>query len=242
MNVTQVPIPEYDGRTGNYMKGRQGAAPDKMIYHHIVGDVSAADLVFRNPNSVKSAHFAIGDGDVHQYVSLNDTSFGAGNWQANIHGINKEHADLPGGGFSDLTYETSAQNNVQVARFFGRKVGDFQHLPHSAIVPTACPGGLDIDRIVRRAMEIEASGEAPQTVLASAVTVPVKEAAHCAVDKLNIRSAPSTSASVTGSFAQGQGFWYVGKAQGNGHLWLVLENGVGYVASEYTDYNPNQSA
>ena len=242
MNVTQVPIPEYDGRSGNFMRGRQGAVPDKMIYHHIAGGVPAADAVFRNPASVRSAHFAIGDGEVHQYVSLNDTAFGAGNWQANIRGINKEHADLPGGGFSDLTYETSAQNSVQAARFYGRKVGDFQHLPHSAIVPTACPGGLDIDRIVRRAMEIEAAGEAPQAVLAAAVSVPVKEAAHCAVDRLNIRSAPSTSAPATGSFAAGQGFWYVGTAQGNGRLWLVLENGVGFVASEYTDYNPNHNA
>lgn len=242
MNVTQVPIPEYNGRTGNYMKGRQGVSVDTLVYHHVDGSLPSADAVFRNPASVKSAHFAVGGQEVHQYVPVADTAFGAGDWRTNLRSVNKEHQDEPGGGFSDETYETSAQNSAQIARFLGKKVGDLRHLPHSAIVPTACPGGLDIDRIVRRAMEIEAAGEAPRTILASAVTVPVKEAAYCTVDKLNIRSAPSASASVTGSFVGGQGFWYVGKTAAEGRVWLVLENGVGFVASEYTDYNPNQNA
>ena len=236
MNITQVAIPQYDGTKGNWKPGRQGTAIDTVVLHWIDGDQASCDLSFRNPARIACAHFSVENDQVHQYVGTSDTAFHAGNWEWNLRSIGIEMSAQPGRDATDETYETVAQVIAKI----GRPANYRRHQEVSDRF-TECCGTVDVGRIAAR---VNALLAAPQAVPANAVTLPVKEAAHSLVNALNVRSTPSTQSAdnVTGTFSQGQGFWYVGKTEGNGHLWLILENNVGYVASEFTDYNPNQNA
>lgn len=139
----------------NYDKGRRGTPIDTIIYHWINGPLSIADAAFARPSRMASAHFAVEDETVHQYVKIEDTAWHAGVYKVNMRSVGIEHSAQPGRDASEATYETSARLVLDIAQHIGRRVGDFQHLPHRAVKNTACPGTIDIDRIVRRAMELE---------------------------------------------------------------------------------------
>lgn len=252
MVITQVPIPQWNGYVGNWNVGRAyyngprsgQVAPLTTIVMHWFGearpDQGSVDSQFRNASGKRSAHFSIQDTSVHQYVGLANTSYNSGVGTVNCESIGIEHAAGPGYVATADTCETSAQLLAFIARQLERTVSSFKVIRHRDAMATECSGTLPVETIVARALELERGA-----VLADApapVHIPVKEAAHCTVTKLNIRKEPSAKADTNGSFASGQGFWYVATTQANGHLWLVLENGVGYVASEFTDYNPNLNA
>jgi len=173
MQITTIPIPAYNDVTGrgNYRSGREGNAVNTIVYHWIDGTQQVADLIFTDPTRVVSAHFSVEDDSVHQYVRIQDTAFHAGKYSMNLRSIGIEHSAQPGRDASDATYETSAQLVVQIARSLGKKVSDLNHIPHSAVVATACPGSLDIDRIVTRARALEGG----DIILSSAPITPVPQ-------------------------------------------------------------------
>ena len=108
-----------------------------------------------DPNSHVSAHYIVGqDGRVLQLVSEDDTAYQAGQYSANQRSIGIEHEAsgmLPP---SDALYEASARLQADIAARYGfaLTVGETV-IPHRAIVPTQCPGTLDLARIVRQANE-----------------------------------------------------------------------------------------
>jgi len=118
---------------------------------------------FMNPAERVSAHYLVGtDGRVAQIVSDDDTAYHAGNYDANLRAIGIEHEAWPANpqrGIpallpSDALYAASAELHRKLSQDHGIRlvVGDTV-LPHNAIVPTQCPGTLDLDRIVREALE-----------------------------------------------------------------------------------------
>lgn len=139
MNIQQVAIP-----TTNYTVGRQGKSVDKIIIHWIVGTVASADAVFKKPTSKTSAHYAVGNGVIHQYVAEKDTAYAAGNWNANITSINIEHQGGPNIPITDAVYNTSADLIADICRRYGKR---FPIRAHREFVATACPGTLDINRL-----------------------------------------------------------------------------------------------
>ncbi len=110
---------------------------------------------FLNPASILSAHYVIGsDGRIAQLVSEDDTAYHAGVFSVNQRSIGIEHEAGPAMPPSDALYAASAQLHAEIASRHGLtlEVGTTV-LPHHAIVPTECPGTLDLDRIVREALE-----------------------------------------------------------------------------------------
>ena len=135
----------------NYTEGRNGKKIDRIIIHWIVGKLAVADKVFQDDVRNTSAHYGVGNSEVHQYVNDSDTAYHSGNWEMNLRSIGIEHEgglDLP---ISDETYNTSAQLLADICQRYSIPL-DRQHiLKHQEIVPTQCPGTLDIDRIIAQA-------------------------------------------------------------------------------------------
>lgn len=141
MNLTQVPSP-------NYTVGRHGTKPTKVILHWIDGTLADADAVFDNPATEHSAHYAVGrGGEVHQYVQEKDTSWGAGWYPVNLECFNVEHEGSPNEPITDEVYATSAELLAGICARWGIIPNDQTFLPHDSIVPTSCPGTLDIHRL-----------------------------------------------------------------------------------------------
>ena len=148
--VWRGPIPE-----NNYTIGRDGSAVELIVDHWTVVMFEGAIRRFKDPASRLSAHYVIGqDGRIAQLVSEGDTAYHAGKFDVNLRSIGIEHEASPMMAPTDPLYAASAQLHREIAARHGLtlKVGSTV-LPHHAIVPTECPGTLDLDRIVRDALE-----------------------------------------------------------------------------------------
>ena len=139
----------------NHTVGRGGSAVELIVDHWTVVMFEGAIRRFKDPASILSAHYVIGsDGRIAQLVSEDDTAYHAGVFSVNQRSIGIEHEAGPAMPPSDALYAASARLHADIASRHGLvlEVGATV-LPHHAIVPTECPGTLDLDRIVREALE-----------------------------------------------------------------------------------------
>ncbi|HEV8536512.1 MAG TPA: peptidoglycan recognition family protein [Candidatus Limnocylindria bacterium] len=139
----------------NYTVGRGGNPVTFIVDHWTVVMFEAAIRRFKDPRSILSAHYVIGqDGRIAQLVSEDDTAYHAGVYAVNERSIGIEHEAGPAMPPSDALYRASARLHADIAGRYGLalRVGSTV-LPHNAIVPTECPGTLDLERIVREARE-----------------------------------------------------------------------------------------
>ncbi|HEV8654267.1 MAG TPA: peptidoglycan recognition family protein [Candidatus Limnocylindria bacterium] len=144
------PIPQ-----SNYTVGREGSTVELIVDHWTVVMFEGAIRRFKDPASRLSAHYVIGqDGRIAQLVSEDDTAYHAGSYPVNLRSIGIEHEAGPAMAPTDALYAASAQLHRDIAdrRGLALEVGNTV-LPHHAIVPTECPGTVDLDRIVREALE-----------------------------------------------------------------------------------------
>jgi N-acetyl-anhydromuramyl-L-alanine amidase AmpD len=144
------PIPE-----SNHTAGREGNTVELIVDHWTVVMFEGAIRRFKDPASRLSAHYVIGqDGRVAQLVGEDDTAYHAGKYDVNLRSIGIEHEASPMMAPTDALYAASATLHREIAARHGLalQVGSTV-VPHHAIVPTECPGTLDLDRIVREALE-----------------------------------------------------------------------------------------
>lgn len=130
----------------NYGTTRFGNQIEFIVCHWIVGTLASADAVFANPNSDVSAHYAVGNGEIHQYVKESNTAWHAGNQTANRKSIGIEHQGSPTMPITDAVYNTSADLIADICRRYGKR---FPLRRHSEFVATACPGTLDLNKLNR---------------------------------------------------------------------------------------------
>lgn len=149
MNIEWLgPLPE-----SNFSETRFGSPVTLIVDHWMASSFDAALAHFRNPAAKVSAHFLVGrDGRIGQVVALEDTAYHCGNFDKNTLSIGIEHEASPTMAPTDELYVASAWLHRILAEQYGLDlVVGVSVLPHRSIVPTQCPGTLDLDRIVREA-------------------------------------------------------------------------------------------
>jgi len=147
-------IKQVPANKNNYGVGRNGEKIDKIIVHWIVGTLESCDATFQNPTRLASAHYGIGDDEIHQYVKEEDTAWHAGNLTVNRQSIGIEHEGGPDLPISETTYQTSARLINEICQRYSIPI-DREHIKgHREIKATQCPGTLDIDRLVNMAKSI----------------------------------------------------------------------------------------
>lgn len=130
----------------NFTVGRGGTAVDRIVIHYIVGNLAACDSTFLNPASQVSAHYGIGEGRIHQYVSTRNTAWHSGNWAFNQRSIGIEHSAAPERPPTTQTLNMSIERCVRLCRQFNLNPRT-AIVPHDSVVPTACPGTVDWEYI-----------------------------------------------------------------------------------------------
>lgn len=146
MNIIWKPASD-----SNYSEGRDGNSIDAIVVHWIVGTLEIADKVFADGRRNVSAHYSIGDDEIHQHVKDEDTAWHCGDWLWNLKTIGIEHEGSPDLPISDATYETSAQLIKELSEKYDIPLDKEHILPHNHFVATQCPGTLDIDRLIELA-------------------------------------------------------------------------------------------
>lgn len=144
------PIPQ-----SNYTVGRDGGTVELIVDHWTVVMFEGAIRRFNDPASRLSAHYVIkSDGHIAQLVSEGDTAYHAGSYAVNLRSIGIEHEAGPAMAPTAALYAASAQLHLEIARRHALDLSvGATVLPHRAVVPTECPGTLDLERIVREAEE-----------------------------------------------------------------------------------------
>lgn len=235
----------------NYTQGRGGQSVQGVILHWMVGSLASADATFQNRSRNTSAHYGVEDDNAHQYVKEEDTAYQAGNWGVNQQTIGIEHSAQPGRAPSDASYETSAQLIADAHREYGFPIDSAHIRHHYEIVATQCSGdvadgGVDEDRILRRANELAAGLPVNNAPVPTPAPVPAAAtiaglATVTVMDGVYVRTAPNRTAPLGGSqyLNHGQSFNFVEAVQGesvNGiSTWLKSTRG-NYVWAGALDY------
>lgn len=147
-------IKQIPAHTNNYGIGRNGYSIDKIIIHWIAGTLESADATFQNPLRLASAHYGIGDDEVHQYVQEKDTAWHAGNLTVNRQSIGIEHEGGPNIPISEATYQSSAKLVKEICERYSIPL-DREHIKgHNEIKATQCPGTFDINKLINIASGI----------------------------------------------------------------------------------------
>jgi hypothetical protein len=149
----------------NFMPGREGNPVTFIVDHWMAGTLAGADGRFHDPAQSVSAHYGVTrDGRIVQWVAEADAAYHAGNWTVNLISIGIEHEASPVAPFTAEGYAASAKLHHYLADKYGIRL-EVGHTvwPHNYFTATACPGTLDLGRIVR-----EAGGDmTPEEVIAA---------------------------------------------------------------------------
>lgn len=167
LSHTYTPVGRlWDPKTqrGNYDTDRKSI--DTIIIHTMAGTTKGSTAHFQTPTTQSSAHYGVSlDGSLVQWILENAVSYHSGDYPTNQRSIGIEHED----GYNpttrpnafneprpDALYETSARLVADIAAFYKIPLDRNHVKKHNEVSQkkTACPGTLDIDRIIERAKQI----------------------------------------------------------------------------------------
>lgn len=158
--------------TINHGKGRGGRQIDAVVIHVVAGRTGSMTAMrewFKNPASNVSAHYGISrSGGIEQYVREEDTAWANGRVlrpraalvlerpgvNPNLYTVSVEHEGLGDADLTDLQREASAWLVADVARRNDFPISRRHVLRHDEIYAAkSCPGKIDVDAIVRLALQ-----------------------------------------------------------------------------------------
>lgn len=146
---TSLPYTEYSVATGHFDTNR--APIVKIVLHSSASDRQGLINTFGGGTRMVSAHYGIdNDGSILAFLEEYNTAYQAGNYAVNECSIGIEHID---NGptvklHTDQQYETSIKLVADICKFYEIPIDSLHIVPHSSIVATACPNGLDVNRII----------------------------------------------------------------------------------------------
>ena len=146
-----------------------------FVLHHVAGSsLSGAISTLSGANGAPTANYVVKDRYLVSMVAEEDTPWTNGRWASNCHSITFEICNEGGDSStgwlppSGASMETVAWAMARATRRWGIEeplaygINVFGHKDVSKSA-TACPGGLDVAAVVKRANEILAKGPVPPT-------------------------------------------------------------------------------
>jgi len=150
--ISNIEFETADGRFGT-----QRSPIDLIVLHSTAGTLQSTISLFGSaPQAGKetSAHYVIeNDGRLYQGLEEYYTAYHCGNLEKNKRSIGIEHVDNGANVrlHTDAQYTMSARLVRDICQFYNIPIDSAHIVPHSSIVATACPNGLDVERIIREA-------------------------------------------------------------------------------------------
>lgn len=131
-----------------------------VIHWFGMGTLSGADATFQKQNGT-SAHYAVSDTTIHQYVKEEHVAYHAGNYTVNQKSIGIEHDANPDKPLSESSYQTSGKLIAEICARHNIPL-DRQHIIKHSEVPraTQCSGTIDLDKLIKIAKGEDMSDDA----------------------------------------------------------------------------------
>ncbi len=149
---TGLPYTEYTTADGHFDTNR--APITKIVLHSSASTRQGLIDTFGGGTRMVSAQYGVdNDGFILAFVEEYYTAYHAGNYAVNESSIGIEHIDNGATVklHTDAQYTTSIKLVADICRFYNIPVDSLHIVPHSSIVATACPNGLDVNRIIEGA-------------------------------------------------------------------------------------------
>lgn len=152
----------FPASPNNFERGRGDEKIELIVLHWSSGEsLTDTDTKFNVPTRLASAHLAIENTDIHQYVKDENTAFHSGSSSVDKRSIGiivTGGVNMP---VSEATYQTLSLVIEELCRKYRIPI-DRDHIKgHNEITKTFCPGGdLNLVRVVT-----EAKALSPQTIL-----------------------------------------------------------------------------
>ena len=219
----------------NFMPGRPGRLqPAAIVIHISEGTLASAGAWFNNDAALVSAHYCVGrSGEVHQYVSEEDTAYHAGSpvnptWRLlrphvnpNFYTVGIEHEGWAQDQWTDAQYAASAELVGEIARRWSIPIHADHIVMHREIRSNkTCPGFVFRREKLLSLIPSELSQEPGKTVMTITranvrADQPNRTSAIRAV--LNQGASVSVASVVAGESVDGDAEWY--QLQDGGFLW-----------------------
>lgn len=129
-----------------------------IVIHHNAGtnDEGARRTWYKSTGVGTSAHYQVTPTDIWGCVGENFVAYHAGDYAVNQRSIGIEHLNSTGSPswlIAEDTYKNSAKLIADIARRYNIPIDRKHIVGHKEIVPTGCPGGIDLDKLIRMAKE-----------------------------------------------------------------------------------------
>jgi len=192
---------------------------DRIVIHHnaTTNKDVAINTWLASGSAQTSAHYEVANNEIIGIVGEGTTAWHAGNGDMNARSIGIENlnsAGEPNWPVSSQTFESLSKLVADIAKRYGFPIDSTHVIPHKSVVSTACPGGIDVARVIKHANEI-AVGKVTNTS-----------------SKASSTSKPATSSSAIQSFKNAGGVFTAYKtfrvdkiAQVNG-IWQMINVGL----------------
>lgn len=132
---------------------------DRIVIHHnaTTNKDVAINTWLANGAAQTSAHYEVADNEIIGIVGEQTAAWHSGDGAMNARSIGIEHKDATGAPtwtISDATYASSAKLIADICKRYGFKPDATHVIPHSQVHATACPGGIDMNKLRSMAMAI----------------------------------------------------------------------------------------
>lgn len=147
---TNLPYKEYTVAYGHFDTNRVYPI-NKIVLHSSASTKQGLIDTFGGGTRMVSAHYGIDNGgEIMAFLEEYNVAYHAGNYKVNQSSIGIEHVDEGPTvkKHTNAQYDSSIKLVADLCKFYEIPC-DLNHIvPHSSIVSTACPNGLDVSRII----------------------------------------------------------------------------------------------
>ena len=133
---------------------------DRIVIHHNAGtsDEGARRTWYVSTGVGTSAHYQVTPNKIWGCIGEESVAYHAGKYSMNQRSIGIEHLNSTGAPswlIAEETYNNSAKLIADICERYNIPIDRKHIIKHSEVYATACPGGIDIDKLIRMAKEIK---------------------------------------------------------------------------------------
>ena len=221
--MTHSKLASYVSHSPNH-SGKRNHKVDTLTPHYMDGNltVETCAAIFRQTSRRASSNYGIGsDGRIGVYVEEENRAWTSGSSANDNRAITFECANLAGGKLSDACWKSLVKLCADICKRYGYKGvyycgrADYSKLPsgymlltmHKWFQDTDCPGPWLSKQFARLAKEVNAAmgGSLPKedSTVVDYELIKVDKIVTVKGNGVNIRTQPSTKASIVGAYAGG---------------------------------------
>ena len=139
---------------------------DRIVIHHnaTTNKDVAINTWLANGSAQTSAHYEVAGTEIIGIVGEGTTAWHSGDSEENARSIgieNVNNAGAPSWTISNDTFESLSKLVADIAKRYNFPIDSTHVIPHKAVVSTACPGGIDVAKVIKRANEIAGNKPSP---------------------------------------------------------------------------------